>query len=187
MLGGLRAVYELDPLLHNDYFLAELTQRVEVKELKITAGYADRYVPLFGGIAYLDYRGKLHHKKLNEEPYATYERLDQWGIELPLLFVSSSVLRNSGDVHGKMRPIYLQEHDGWAEEGGDPPSMVRFMKVAWETAWQGKIALLNKDWPTFGKLMNKNYHVEVSLISVSPTEQSHLHSTQSAFLYNLLL
>ena len=68
-LVGLRAFYELDSQFHNDYVLAELCQRVEAKELGITCGYADRYVPLFGGLAYLDYRGKLHQKPIGEEPF----------------------------------------------------------------------------------------------------------------------
>ncbi len=159
MLAGLRAFYQLDPQLHNDYIFAELTQRVEAKELGITAGYADRYVPLFGGIAYLDYRGKLHQNPLHEEPYVTVERLDPWVDELPLVAISSGVKHDSGDVHGKMRPRYLEEHDTWKSTGGDIPPMVDFMQGAWETAWKGKIALLQKDWGTFGELMNRNHRL----------------------------
>jgi galactokinase/mevalonate kinase-like predicted kinase len=158
-LGGLRALYNLDPYRHNEYVLAELTQRVEAKELGITAGYADRYVPIFGGIAYLDYRGKLHQKSLHEEPYTTYERLDAWVEEVPLVAVSSGVVRDSGDVHGQMRPRYLEEFNTWVERGGPAPLMVQFMRQAWETAWRGKIALMCRDWATFGVLMNKNHQV----------------------------
>jgi galactokinase/mevalonate kinase-like predicted kinase len=156
-LGGLRALYNLSHRVHNDYILAELTQRVEAKELGITAGYADRYVPIFGGIAYLDYRGKLHQGDLNQEPYATYERLDPWVVEIPLITVSSGLARDSGDVHGRMRPRYLEEHAVWVQKGGNLPPMVSFMSDAWETAWRGKIALLQRDWETFGELMNKNH------------------------------
>ncbi len=156
-LGALRVLYDLDPQIHNDYVLAELTQRVEAKELGITAGYADRYVPLFGGIAYLDYRDKLHQKMLHAEPYTTYERLDPWVDEFPLIAVSSGVKHDSGDVHGRMRPRYVEEHDNWVDTGGEAPPMVNFMRSAYETAWRGKIALLQKDWETFGALMNQNH------------------------------
>jgi galactokinase/mevalonate kinase-like predicted kinase len=156
-LGGLRAMYDLDPLRYNDYILAELTQRVEAKELGITCGYADRYAPLFGGIAYLDYRGKLHQKSLHEEPYATYERLDAWADLLSLVAVSSGIPHNSGDVHGQMRPRYIKEYDNWMRQGGQIPPMVRFMQGAWETAWRGKIALLSNDMDAFGRLMNQNH------------------------------
>ncbi len=158
-LAALREFYDLDRQIHNDYVLAELTQRVEAKELGITCGFADRYVPLFGGIAYLDYRGKLHHRETGQEPYVTYERLDAWVDDLPLVAISTGIERDSGDVHGRMRPRYLEEHDAWAGSGGESPPMVRFMTGAWETAWRGKIALLERDWETFGALMNDNHRL----------------------------
>jgi glucuronokinase len=156
-LGGLRALYDLEPKLHNDYVLAELTQHVESKELSITAGFADRYVPIFGGIAYLDYRGKLYQKPINNEPYTTYERLDPWVKTIPLIIISSGLERDSGDIHQKMRPLYLKEYSQWLENGGMCPPMVTYMRRAWETAWRGKIALLQNDWRTFGTLMNENH------------------------------
>lgn len=158
-LAGLRAFYDLDRQVHNDYVLAELTQRVEARELGITCGFADRYVPLFGGIAYLDYRGKLHHAEIDQEPYVTYERLDAWIDDLPLVTVSTGIERDSGDVHGQMRPRYLEEHDAWLKRGGEPPPMVGFMQGAWATAWQGKAALLAGDLETFGALMNHNHRL----------------------------
>jgi galactokinase/mevalonate kinase-like predicted kinase len=158
-LAGLRTLYDLDPYDHNDYLLAELTQRVEAKELCITCGYSDRYVPLLGGLAYLDYRGKLEQIELNQEPYVTYERLDAWVDTLPLVAVSSGVIRDSGDVHGQMRPRYLEEHRAWIKKGGEMPPMVQLMSKAWETAWRGKISLLKGDWKTFGQLMNQNHQL----------------------------
>lgn len=158
-LAGLRHFYDLDRQVHNDYVLAELTQRVEAKELGITCGFADRYVPLFGGIAYLDYRGKLHHQQIRHEPYATYERLDACVDDVPLVAISTGIVRDSGDVHGRMRPRYLEEHQAWSGSSEDMPPMVGFMRDVWETAWRGKIALLECDWETFGALMNKNHHV----------------------------
>ena len=163
-LAGLRSHYDLDPRLHNDYVLAELTQRVEGKELGIACGFADRYVPLFGGLAYLDYRGKLHHHGIQQEPYVTYERLDSFlpgSLEraLPLVAISTGLQHNSGDVHGRMRPRYLEEHAAWTRSGGETPLMVRFMSAAWETAWRGKIALLEGDLVTFGRLMNQNHRL----------------------------
>ncbi|MGC9350325.1 MAG: hypothetical protein ACP5JG_19440 [Anaerolineae bacterium] len=156
-LAALRKVYDLDRLTHNDYILAELTQRVEAKELSITCGFADRYVPLFGGISYLDYRGKLHHAPVGDEPFVTYERLDPWIDDLPLVAVSTGIERDSGDVHGRMRPRYLEEHDSWEGPACDAPPMVCFMEGAWKTAWRGKIALLQGDLKAFGELMNENH------------------------------
>ncbi len=156
-LAALRQFYQLDPRQHNDYLLAELTQRVESRELGIACGFADRYVPIFGGIAYLDYRGKLHQKEIRQEPLVTYERLDAWAVELPLAAITTGVQHDSGDVHGRMRPRYIAEYDAWLERGGQPPPLVRLMQGAWETAWRGKIALLEGDLETFGRLMNENH------------------------------
>lgn len=158
-LGSLREYYNLDRRFHNDYILSELTQRAESLELGITCGFADRYVPLFGGLAYLDYRGKLHHCPIGEEPFVTYERLDAWVSDLPIVAVSTGIPHDSGDVHGRMRPRYLQEHQEWISQGGSPPPMVQFMSAAWETAWKGKIALLANDLETFGQLMNENHRI----------------------------
>ena len=158
-LLGLREFYGLDRRVHNDYAMAELTQRTESKELGITCGFADRYVPLFGGLAYIDYRGKLQQDEIGQEPYATYERLDQWVTVLPLVLVCPGLSRDSGDVHGRMRPIYLREHEEWQRRGGAMPPMVRFMSDAWRTAWRGKIALLRGDLPAVGDLMNENHRL----------------------------
>jgi galactokinase/mevalonate kinase-like predicted kinase len=157
-LAGLRAVFDLDPRRHNDYVLAELTQRVEAGELGITCGFADRYVPLFGGFAYLDYRGKLHHKPIGAEPFVTYERLDAYVPSLPLIIAYTGVIRDSGDVHAVMRGRYLEEYAGWTIRSA-PPFMVQIMEEIGATAWKGKIAGLAGDWETFGALMNENHRL----------------------------
>ncbi len=157
-LAGLRAFYELDPHTHNDYVLAELAQRVEARELGITCGYADRYVPLFGGLAYVDYRGKLRQRPLGQEPFATYERLDRWVPDLPLVVVFTGVERDSGDVHRVMRARYLEEF-AVRRRRGPASFMVEAMRRVGETAWRGKIALLERDWERFGKLMVENHRL----------------------------
>ena len=183
VLAGLRAFYELDPHVHNDYVLAELCQRVEAQELGITCGYADRYVPLFGGLAYLDYRGKLYQKPIGEEPFVTYERLDPWmpggsterstergSAEahpkpsrrrlkvLPLVIAFTGVVRDSGDVHGVMRCRYLKEYADY-ERGSPRPFMLDVMERVGATAWRGKMALLRQDWAEFGQLMIENHRL----------------------------
>ena len=157
-LAALRKWYDLAPDIHNDYVISELTQRVEAKELGITAGFADRYVPLFGGLAYLDYRGKLWQKPIHEEPYVTYERL-QTDCSLPIVAITTGIMHDSGDVHRRMRPRYLSEYAEWQLKGGDYPPMVQFMSKAWETAWMGKIALLSHNLQRFGELMNTNHQI----------------------------
>ena len=158
-LAGLRQLYDLDRFTHNDYLLSEMAQRVEAKELGITCGFADRYVPLFGGLAYLDYRGKLFHKPIGEEPYATYEKLDAWIGRLSLVIAHTGVVRDSGDVHGKMRACYLKEYDQHVNGGAPKPFMVQIMEEIGSTAWRGKIALLENDLERFGRLMTENHNL----------------------------
>ncbi|MEA3440077.1 MAG: hypothetical protein U9R58_07320 [Chloroflexota bacterium] len=158
-LAGLREFYDLDRQELNNYVLAELAQRVEAKELKITCGFADRYVPIFGGIAYMDFRGKLYQHEIKQEPYVTYERLDEWIDMLPLVVITTGIQHDSGEVHGRMRPLYIEQHNLWTQEGGEPPPLVQLMLTVWETAWKGKIALLEGDLETVGHLMNENHHL----------------------------
>jgi galactokinase/mevalonate kinase-like predicted kinase len=159
VLGALRAFYCLDEKVHNDYVVAEIAQKAEAEELGITCGYADRYVPVFGDIAYVDFRGKLFHNELKHEPYATYEKLGDYVRELPLVIVSTGVVRDSGEVHGVMRARYLAEYEQYERQRGEKPFMVRVMEDIGATAWRGKIALLEGDWRTFGELMNENHRL----------------------------
>ncbi|MFO8057803.1 MAG: hypothetical protein R6V10_10945 [bacterium] len=149
--------YQLDPLFHNYYVLGELAQRAEERELDITCGFADRYVPLFGGIAYIDYRDKLFHRPVKEEPYCTYEKLDKCETDCPLVICSTGVRHESGDVHRPMRARYLEEYKQFAGDYDQAPFMVRIMKEIGDTAWKGKIALLEGDLDRFGELMNTNH------------------------------
>ncbi len=158
-LAALRTFYQLDARKHNDYILAELTQRVESIELGITCGFADRYVPLFGGLGYLDFRGKLFQKKLDDEPYVTYERLDSWADQLSLVAISTGLVRVSGDVHSPMRTRYLDQHAAWLESPEKVPPMIEYMNGVWEAAWRGKIALLQGDMRAFGRCMNDNHQL----------------------------
>lgn len=158
-LEAMRDFYQLDRRVHNDYFLSELAQRIEERELGITCGYADRYVPLFGGLAYIDYHGKLDHKVIGDEPYATYERLDHIIEALSLVGMITGIPHDSGDVHGRMRPQYLEQYAEWQRTGGDMPPMVNFMHAAWECAWRGKIALIEGDPIRFGQLLDENHRL----------------------------
>jgi len=132
--------------VHNDYALAELTQRVEAKELGITCGFADRYVRSWR-YRYIDYRGKLHHRNVRHEPYATYERRDTWVDDYRSSPSRPDVLRDSGDVHSRMRHFTCKSMpSGYDTRGTDAADGTLHVERLWETAWRGKIALLERDW-----------------------------------------
>lgn len=150
VLAALRAFYQLDPQRHNDYLLAEIAQRAEEQEMGIVCGFADRYVPLFGGIAYLSYHGKLWHAPLGEEPLVTYERLGRYVPPLRFCVATSGVQRDSGAVHAPMRARYLEER----RRGNG--ALLDLARQLGETAWRGKIALLAGDLQAFGHQITRN-------------------------------
>jgi len=155
VLVGLRELYELDRRQINDYRLAEICTRVEFDELGFTCGYADRYSTLLGGLAYIDYRGKLYHKPIDEEPYATYERLEQFVPDLPIFVVYTGVSRDSGNVHGVLRKRYLDEMK--MPRNNDGLYILDGMDKIAGTAREGKKRLLEHDWEALGELMNRNH------------------------------
>jgi galactokinase/mevalonate kinase-like predicted kinase len=157
LVNALRAHYGIDGRLLHDYAIAELTQRIEELEMGVTCGFSDRYVPQFGGLAYIDYRDKLEHRPMGVEPLATYERLDPFVAPLTFIVGFSGVSRNSGGVHSVMRARYLED---WASarNGSHGPSSIleRFRAIA-ETAREGKACFLCGDLEGVGRLMNENH------------------------------
>jgi len=150
VLAALRAFYDLDLRRYNDYVLAEIAQRAEEQEMGIVCGFADRYVPVLGDIAYLSYHGKLWHAPLGEEPFVTYERLGALTPPLRFVVATTGVRRDSGSVHAPMRTRYLEER----RSGRGP--LLEIARRLGETAWRGKIALLAGDLTEFGRQIGRN-------------------------------
>jgi galactokinase/mevalonate kinase-like predicted kinase len=150
VLAALRAWYGLDAQRYNDYVLAEIAQRAEENDLGVTCGYADRYAPLFGDLAYVSYHGKLWHAALGEEPFATYEKLGPRVPALRFVVATTGVQRDSGTVHTPMRARYLEER----RRGSGP--LLALARQLGETAWRGKIALLAGDVAGLGRQIDRN-------------------------------
>ena len=150
VLAALRAHYDLDPIALNNYVLAEIAQRAEERDMGVVCGFADRYAPLFGDLAYLSYHGKLWHAPLGEEPFVTYEKLGDYCPPLTFCIATTGVQRNSGSVHAPMRERYLRERRAGS---GD---LLPLARQIGETAWRGKIALLAGDLPEFGRQIDRN-------------------------------
>lgn len=154
VLGALAALahwLELEPRTHHVYRLAEWAQWGEEHVGGVAGGYIDFYAPLFGGLVYVDFRGKLAHAPEGEAPFATVERLDALVPELPLVVVWSGVQHHSGNVHGPMRQRYLDE----ARAGSGP--LLSIMREVGDCGWLGKQALLRGDWAEVGRLLDRNH------------------------------
>jgi galactokinase/mevalonate kinase-like predicted kinase len=137
----------------NGYSLAERARYIELNYLKVVCGYQDAYMCTFGGLNYMDFRGKQFYRSAEAELFATIEPLDDYVPELPFVLGFTGVQHSSGEVH---RPI----RERWLE--GEMAVVKSYERIT-EIARMGKKALLMADWPTLGRLMNENHAVQRDL------------------------
>jgi len=137
----------------NRYELAEMIRTIEADVMKITCGYQDHYMTVFGGLNYLDFRGKEWMRQSGDEPFATVEPLaDMVGIP-PMILAHTGVKRCSGSVHKGLRERWLE---------GEAQVVQGYIRIA-ELGRLGKKALLARDWEELGRLMNENHAVQRDL------------------------
>lgn len=136
-----------NPPINKD-IIAEMATKVEDKDLKITAGYSDRYVISRGGLAFCSYYGKLLHKEITKEPLAIYDRIDlTYDIsELPIIICFSGYSHESGSVHFKLRNKYLK----------GVPRILNFYEKLAEVAWKARFALMSHNWKLLGNFFIEN-------------------------------
>lgn len=147
---------KFDNLKENEFPLnkdtiAEIATKVEDEDLKITSGYGDRYVISRGGLGFCSYQGKLYHKNLSDEPLAIYDRIDEvYELEdLPIIIGYSGVVHESGDIHRKLRKIYLQNN----------PLLLKSYKKLAELAWKSRFAIMRRDWEELGRYFKENTRI----------------------------
>jgi galactokinase/mevalonate kinase-like predicted kinase len=138
----------------NRYEIAELLRKIEYDVLKIVCGFQDHYMATFGGLNYMDFRGK--NSAATDDgaaPYATVEPLASYLSDLPILLAHTGVEHHSGSIHASIRDRWLAGEEavvnGYAEIGAMPAV--------------GKKALLNGDWETLAGLMNRNHAIQRDL------------------------
>jgi len=133
--------------------IAEMSRRIEGGIMHLVCGFQDAYMSAFGGLNYLDFRGKEKLLGAPDEPYATVEPLGRWTGELPFVLAHSGVKRVSGTVHRPIRERWL---------AGEPEVVRAYERVA-QLARLGKMAMLSGDWDTVAALMNENHAIQRSL------------------------
>ena len=148
---------------HNRYELAELNRVIELHYMKCQCGYQDAYMTTFGGLNYLDFRGKEFYRELDQEIYATVEPLTPFVEELPFVIAHTGIKHHSGNFHRPLR-------DRWLE--GDKQVVNGYADIG-HIAREGKKALLKQDWNELGYLMNKNHEIQDS-ISDSGEQNNHM-------------
>jgi galactokinase/mevalonate kinase-like predicted kinase len=149
----LSAVSKYAGFSYHKYHLAELNRTIELNYMKCHCGYQDAYMTTFGGLNYLDFRGKEYYKDLEGELYATVEPLGSYVRELPLIVAHTGIKHHSGNFHKPLRERWLE---------GDPAVVSAYTDIA-HIAREGKKALLNGDWEQLAYLMNKNHEIQDSL------------------------
>ncbi|MGC8835013.1 MAG: hypothetical protein ACP5R4_13290 [Armatimonadota bacterium] len=133
---------------------AELVHDIEWSLMGTACGYQDHYIEIFGGLNYMDFRGKEQlGKNPAAEPFASVEPLLPHVPFLPFVLASTGVKRNSGSVHKPLR-------QRWEE--GDPEVVSAYERIT-HLAWLGKKALLRQDWKALGEYMNENHEIQRSL------------------------
>ncbi len=135
----------------NKDIIAEMATKTEDEDLKITSGYGDRYVISRGGLSFCSYYGKLYHKDIAKEPLAIYDRINEvYELDnLPLIVCYSGVYHESGDIHGKLRKIYLQKN----------PLILNNYKELAKISWQSRFAIMRRDWRLLGKYFKENTRI----------------------------
>jgi len=135
------------------YQLAERTRYVELNYLRIVCGYQDAYMCTFGGLNYMDYRGKQFYRAAEAELFATIEPLAAYVPQLPFVLGFTGVRHASGAVHKPLRERWLE---------GETAVVEGYRRIT-EIARMGKKALLMADWPLLGRLMNENHAIQRDL------------------------
>lgn len=146
----------------NPYQMAEATRWVEANILGVSCGYQDHYMTVFGGLNYLDMRGKEMHRQDESEPFATVELLADLIPELPFVVAHTGVKRDSSSVHGSIRPRWLAGEE----------KVIRGYERISEIGRLGKKALVEGDWERLGCLMNENHTIQRDLGGSGPSNEA---------------
>jgi galactokinase/mevalonate kinase-like predicted kinase len=137
----------------NPYRLAEMARYVELNHLKVVCGYQDAYMCSFGGLNFMEFRGKQFYRREEAELFATIEPLAPYMQQLPFVLGFTGVRHSSGAVHKPIRERWLE---------GEPEVVSGYRRIT-EIARMGKKALLNQDWSLLGELMNENHTIQRAL------------------------
>jgi glucuronokinase len=131
-----------------------LVRAVEREELGIEGGLQDRVVQIYETLVYMDFA----REQIESRGYGTYEPLDP--TLLPPLFMAydASLSEPSGVVHSNIRQRW---------DAGDSKVRLAMLELASITE-HGREALLARDHPRLGDLINQNFEVRRSILDLDP-------------------
>jgi galactokinase/mevalonate kinase-like predicted kinase len=152
------------------YSLAEQSRYIELNYLRVVCGYQDAYMTTFGGLNYMDFRGKQFYREAEAELFGTIEPLAPYVSALPLVLAYTGVQHASGEVHKPLRERWLE---------GEPAVVEGYRRIT-DIACLGKKALLLRDWPTLGRLMNENHAIQRDLGGSGGQNERLIHAALEA-------
>jgi galactokinase/mevalonate kinase-like predicted kinase len=152
------------------YHLAETTRKIEARNLGILCGLQDQHMAVFGGLNFMDFLGKERLEQTDEEPLGTVEPLGALIPEPPLLLAHTGLQHHSGTVHKSPRQRWLE---------GDPLVHQTYVRLA-ELARRAKRALIERDWPLLGALMNENHALVAALGGSGPANDRLIEAAREA-------
>lgn len=150
ILGAVLRWMEL-PL--NRWEMAEAARKIEFDGMKVTCGFQDQYMAVFGGLNCMEFRGKDPKSETPDPVFATVEPLAASVPELPLLLANTGVPHHSGSVHTPLRQRWIE---------GDPAVVQPYERLQ-ALAREGKKALLRADWECLGAMMNEQHAIQREL------------------------
>lgn len=143
--------------LHMDrYVTAETARKIEYRGMGIMCGFQDQHMATFGGLNFMDFRGKESLNQSDDEPLATVEPLNVK--DVPIVVAHTGISRNSGIVHRSIRQRWLD---------GEPEVVEGYKRIA-ELGGMGRDAILKADWELLGEIMNENQAIQRSLGGSGP-------------------
>jgi len=137
----------------NRWEMAEAARKIEFEVMKVTCGFQDQYMAVFGGLNCMDFRGKEPGRETPDPIFAMVEPLAPCVPELPMLLANTGVEHHSGSHHKPLRQRWI-EGDRAVVEGYE-----RLQALARE----GKKALLRADWECLGAMMNEQHAIQREL------------------------
>ena len=151
MMRALMRFYDVDVPQH---LLPALAWSVEKEELGINCGLQDRVIQTYEGFVYMDFDRRL----MEGRGYGEYQSLRP--PRLPALYVAYDPARAQiSDVpHRNLRDLFSR---------GDE-TVVGAMQRYRDLTDRGRAALMAGDWDELGKVMNENFDLRRSIMSIAP-------------------
>lgn len=150
--------------------LAERARWIERKLLGVTCGWVDHYLCSFGGLRFVDLRGKERDEPPGVSPRAGVEEVSAPGGALPFVLAVTGVSHHSGHVHAPIRARW---------ERGDPEVLEAYARLR-ALAGEGRGAFEAGDWERLGRLMDENHAVQRGLGGSGPANERLIEAARAA-------